>query len=1257
LDRWADTNDAKSYLPELIRRLVHATVEPTELERVNFPAAEETHRPGYDGQTKAIRGNAKVPAGIAFWEMGADQNVKSKLDKDYEKRTEGRGEGDFSKVTYIAVTPRDYQNKSTWEEEKKAENKWADVRVYDSNDLEQWLEMAPGVALWLATYIKLKGPLKGLEDLSTRWKNIQEALLRPLPPSILLISRESTAEQFVRWQSAPPSILSIRGPSPQEVVDVFTAWVESLPPAEQSEKASRAIIVHDAEVWSNLLDSEQRLILVCSERIEIIEDLLVEARRKGHHVLCPITTVHASQDNIHRIERFSRHDLEKELVKAGISEPEAHSLAQQSAGSFTVLRRRYSSVPLISTPPWGREAEAIKLAPLLLAGAWRDKQKSDSEIVAELAATPYEDARKVLSQWHQQADSPVRWADGVWEFVAPHDTWSFVRTIISPTLLDRFEAVAVKVLGENDPRLELPREERWQAGIQNKVLTYSGELRKGLVQTLAVLGTRPTSEQITDTTSLQTRVDNIVRRVLPPGSAWHKWASLGDLLTLLAEAAPEPFLSAAEAGVKGDSPELAKLFLEETRGFPGRAEHTGLLWALERLAWPAQYLGRVASILAKLAQHDPGGQWANRPDASLRDIFFSLMPHTAATPSQRIEVISMILRRFPEVGWKLLLGLLPQGPSMIMYKSTPEWRTWAEGWRREVSDSDIEETITGLLGLLFKNAGENVERWNSLIPRLPDLPKEDFKKALLALESIGGRIAESHRRTIWNKLRELITRHKRFQKANWALPQEAIALLENAEKVFEPKDPVSLAIPLFMHGFEVVEERELPWKEQTAILRDRRRKAIHPVLEKLGLPGLLEIAPQVQDPWAVGVALADATAPAFDSNVLPHLLLNENKAIRMLATAYSACRISQGGLEWVKAAVSKEWPHSAVGAFGSLLPFDATTWNYFESHGPTVSAEYWKQVNVVGSSTLESDDLDRAVSSLLAVGRPHSVLGLLASFERGSKKLAPERLLELFEAALTTSPQEAPGDVDRYHLQEVLKELQQSKVDDSRLARIEWNLLPILGPHTLPPATLHKHLAESPEFFIEIITLLYKSRKEDPSNEKAKTEEIPSDNTQKRVVDHAWRLLHDWRRVPGKQPDGTIDAKQLLDWVAAVRTKAKEVDRLEVSDITIGQVLAYAPAEADGSWPCIPVREVIENVESSELERGLVTGVLNKRGVVSKALYEGGKQEHDLAAQYEGFASKCQASWPRTSAALRIIVRSYEEDARREDAEAEADRR
>ena len=84
------------------------------------------------------------------------------------------------------------------------------------------------------------------------------------------------------------------------------------------------------------------------------------------------------------------------------------------------------------------------------------------------------------------------------------------------------------------------------------------------------------------------------------------------MLPTLAEASPGGFLDAVDTGL--DSGGLNAVFDPETESTPfASPTHTGLLWALEALAWSPEYLGSAALALARLAQIDPGGSWANRP--------------------------------------------------------------------------------------------------------------------------------------------------------------------------------------------------------------------------------------------------------------------------------------------------------------------------------------------------------------------------------------------------------------------------------------------------------------------------------------------------------------------------------------------------------------------------------------------------------------------------------------------------------------------
>ena len=76
LERWADTLEARSRLPQLVRRLVRATGRKLGL--VEFPAHEQVQRTGWDGIVEAHEASEFVPAGISGWEMGVNQDPRKK---------------------------------------------------------------------------------------------------------------------------------------------------------------------------------------------------------------------------------------------------------------------------------------------------------------------------------------------------------------------------------------------------------------------------------------------------------------------------------------------------------------------------------------------------------------------------------------------------------------------------------------------------------------------------------------------------------------------------------------------------------------------------------------------------------------------------------------------------------------------------------------------------------------------------------------------------------------------------------------------------------------------------------------------------------------------------------------------------------------------------------------------------------------------------------------------------------------------------
>src|SRR5947209_7655173 len=192
--------------------------------------------------------------------------------------------------------------------------------------------------------------------------------------------------------------------------------------------------------------------------------------------------------------------------------------------------------------------------------------------------------------------APIQQKDGRWKVAERLSAWKALGPRMFDQHLDRFQKVAVEVLRERDPQFELLPDQRYVASIHGKVLKHSHSLRKGLAETLALLGSYP--EYLTSCSygKAEGTARSTVREILE-GADWELWASLNDVLPLLAEAAPKEFLDAVENSLNSDPCPFDGVFAQEGSGFTGRNYITGLLWTLEALAWAEEHLTRVIVIL------------------------------------------------------------------------------------------------------------------------------------------------------------------------------------------------------------------------------------------------------------------------------------------------------------------------------------------------------------------------------------------------------------------------------------------------------------------------------------------------------------------------------------------------------------------------------------------------------------------------------------------------------------------------------------
>ena len=850
INQWTNTNrrQAQDTLPLLVRKLVFASVNPSLL---SFPTGDSVLVGGWDGVLNAAQGNAFVPKGDSVWEFSTNQRVNNKADDDYQKRTNDPRGVDQKNTSFVFVTSRTWANRDDWVKKKNAEGQWAQVKGLNADDLEAWLEQYPAVHRWFARLIG-KRP-EGAWDIEQAWDSWSCATQPASSADLLLAGRQDQVNELVNHLKAEPSVIRVWGES-EEQAYAFTLAVVN----QHVGLPVRLLVVKSPNDWDILLDSRHSLILIPQFGKLRNSGLAIQ---RGHWVILPESSQQYSdrKEGI-KLGKSNRDQQISALVAMGLDEDTAKDVVKSCRGYLQPIRRHSALAPVdCQRSAWATAEHANPLLAALLAGTWSATNSNDFEKLSELAGTPYAELEQQLNRWALADDPPVRRVGNVWQIVSRQDAWALLSSFINESIIERFGQVTKEVLHELDPRFELPPEERWMANVHGKVTKHSGLLRHGLAEMLAMLASYGDSDcRNVGSNSVQDQVSLWVRYLLINDMSGQRWGSLGRALPLLAEAAPDIFLEAVETGLQGETPPLMELFIEE--GDMGGCPHAGLLWALEGVSWNLNYLAHVVRILAKLSRLDPGGRYSNRPFNSLREIFQGWLPQTKASLDQRLNIIDTLIRFEPESGWQLLMDLLPErGGGFSTPIHQPEFRDWAEGWKKGVTRGEYHQHIVAIAERVLKHVDKEPNtRWPEVIEELPQLPKESFDVAVTQLRGKDlGEFNDTAVHEIRNELRKIVCHHREFSDAERALPKEAIDQLDKIYLRFIPDDLVERHRFLFDEHFPNLADPapRQDYEERQKLIEQARSDALEKIWDAEHASGIERLAASAKFAWSLGTSL------------------------------------------------------------------------------------------------------------------------------------------------------------------------------------------------------------------------------------------------------------------------------------------------------------------------------------------------------------------------------------------------------------------
>ncbi|MEA5673968.1 HigA family addiction module antitoxin [Pseudomonas sp. MH2] len=1270
IEDWASHNiQARSRFAVFLRTLVHST--GVGLAKVDFPGNDDAERPGWDGLVEAGEGTPWVPEGCSGWEFGTNEKPLTKANGDYDKSVIALEPSVRRNMTFIFVTPRRWPGKGSWVVSKQALKEWKDVRAYDASDLEQWLEQSlPGQA-WFASETHI--PAQDVRSLDKCWTEWAEVSNPPLAGGLFASAIEDAKRAVASYLSSSSTGPFVVAADSVEEALAFLAQLLSEHGGEELASYRDRVLVFDRPgALPRLASAKQAFISVVYTR-DVEKELAPYAKSMHSFVVYPRNAVVASPSVL--LKPASSQTFTAALESMNMSRDEITRLAKASGRSLTVLRRQLSSLPAVKLPAWAADPQtAAKLVPFLFVGAWDSRNEADKSWLSKMAGgRPYDELEKDCQSLATLNDAPVWMAGAARGVISKLDLLFAVAAEVTASDMRRYFEVARVVLGEDDPALDLDEDQRWRAAAEGKVREFSSAFRDGVLETLVLLsvhGLEVFKGRLG--IDIESEVNSVVRDLLrPPLTARVLEAHDQDLPTY-AEAAPSEFLSIIRQDLQAENPAVYGLLRPVSSGvFGATPSRTGLLWALEGLCWSPETVAHAVSILAQLSQIEIKDNWTNKPAHSLGSVFRSWMPQTAASLQQRVGLLKNLVAKFPDVAWSICMAELSLDNGIGDYSHKPRWRDDGYGYGEPFETwSPILEFKKEVIALVLNwPTHYTLDMLGELVERLQGLNEDDQTRVWAMIEDWAiTQASDADKAAMREKVRRSTLSRRAALRAKKDSDYAALVIAgKSVYEALEPHDILNRHLWLFRTGWveESADELEdfatLDHREREERINRLRVEALGDILAHRGPSGILELAERGNAAWIVGSLAARVVLPEPE---LLTLLRNAFEAIHSDGdVGHSHRNLISGALQalpddrrnGVLSSLMEGLPAESVVDLLLLAPFGRSTWSLIDALDEQIQSEYWSKVVPDWISDSEAER-NEAIERLLKAERPRAAFSCI---RYALSKTDPELIFRLM-SEMARGGRDLPGQhmLEPYYVEEAFKRMSDcSSLSLEQKAGLEFAYIEVLGQPFARRAIsniphLEQYVEMHPELFVQAICWMFKRADGgvDPDEFCVPPERVGE------MATRGYKLLSALGRIPGEMASGEVNGARLAAWITNVRQSCSELSRADVGDSRIGELLSHASKGKDGVWPCEAVRAVMEDIQSEAMMRGAHTGVYNSRGVHWRG--EGGEQERVLAEKYRGWGRELQISHPFVASKLLMaLAKTYDHEARREDTEADIQRR
>ncbi len=1223
LKQWADTKECQSLLPELMRRLICASVK--QLNRLSFPSGDAVHMPGWDGVVSCQEPIDLVPEGESLWECGVNKDIQTKANDDITKRAANPLGHIKSDSTFVFVTPREWAGADTWV--LANQTGWKKLVVYTAVELEAWIEKCPAVGLWLAGKLNVLNA-GGYQLPDVFWMQWASGDKYTLPYQIVTAGR-SQAIDCVLKACFNPSVLEIQALTQSEAVAFVLASIATCSGADKL--LAKTIVVTDKNTFDDLVSHYENLIIITTFR-----DNMSYALSRNYTVICAVTP----EDQVSTAEKLPRVEREgfvKAIEDCGFDSIQARKIATDTARDVNVLRRRMKIDKL--KPEWANSDGISALLPIILLGQWNENVPGDLELVEKLSGKTYSDYAKILQGFRLMSDSPITHVGTVWRLKSPMDTMSYASVYLTDGDLAKLKEICALLIADDDPdaeeKLILDEWRMWQFKQR-----FSSNVKKGTYQSLILLSLINDESE-----NRNVWVDGLVGELLN-GWKLQRFLSNRMYFTLLAEASPEAFLEFLEE-IGKDIYDVIFTPQKSSVGLAGwNIYYTEILFALEMLAWDEDYIYRATSLLLRFSTYKNESNYANKPANSLAEIFRFQWPQTFAKFENRIEVLTSLSASFKsqicELCFRIIDGL---GSRTFSQTEFYKWRHFSDLSSPKYVSVPVDnlEAVTKLLLSCTTFSEDDIckllklstNKWMSCC-------RTDILDAITERKNI---FCESD--VVEHALRDELTRHLSIPEAACALSEKELEPYKKLLSDIEPRNIVMKYRWMFEDMFlRLPQKREMDFKKEYQMKLELRNKAVKEILSERGRKGLWELVNVAKCPSSIvnsmiqlyGNGLLQDVCERFGENLVD---------LKFLQTFFQNLFFQKGEDDYVRVVDDvRVYGNTCLSVCLYAPGYNDKLATIANDCGEEIETLYWQNISV---AYVKTPNPIQIIDKLAWVNRFDEALELIYH-NKDSDQIPDILRVNVIKGLIFSGQRDFTPNIDWFYIDNVIEDLDKSEDPEivQALVQIEFFAYQAFEHRrNINELRFIKELMSKPELLIELMVMAYKS---DDGNEEEEVSESEQNNRKVMAI-CAFQILYDLSCCPGVDNHGNVNPDALRTYIYRLYELSVERHRSKVADMVVGSLLGNLPR--NDSYPQTILGEIVEELKSDSVDEHIRIRIFNSRGVTIRAFTEGGEQERSLVALFKSYRDKVKFTYPRLAKIFTKLMSEYERDANREDCVAQ----